>query len=114
MRLFVFTLLFLSSTISFGQSDKVKTAEIKTQIWCDHCNECESCGPRIYFGLKEHKGIKKIDVDAEANTITVKYDERKVTLDQIEEAIAMSGFDANDRKADPKAYDNLDACCKRP
>lgn len=113
MKFIAFILLFFSAVLTYGQSDKVQIAEISTQIWCDHCNECESCGPRIYFNLKELKGIKRVDIDGDGNTITVKYDKDKVTLAQIEEAIAMAGFDANERKADPEAYKALDGCCKK-
>lgn len=32
---------------------------------------------------------------------------------EIRKAITLTGFDADDLKADPKAYASLDGCCKR-
>ena len=41
-------------------------------------------------------------------------DKSKTDLGKIEGAITAAGYDANDKKADPEAYKELDDCCKLP
>ena len=109
-----FLLVFLFVTASFAQKSKpVKTAVIKTVIYCDHCKICESCGGRILKELYNENGVKSTDVDPKANTITVVYDERKITLDIVREKISKLGFDADSIKADQDAVAKLDECCKK-
>lgn len=110
--LLLFSILFCGST--YAQKAKpVKTAVIKTTIYCDHCKICESCGGRILKELYNEAGIKNTSVDSKANTITVTYDERKITLEQVRVKISKLGFDADEVKADPAAVAKLDDCCKK-
>lgn len=105
-------LLFTSQFLA-AQTDPIITTDIKTQIWCDHCQECDDCGRNIFMKVKKNKGIKDVVVNDETNVISVKYDSRKVTLGEIEKSIASAGFKANNVDADPDAYESLDACCKK-
>ncbi len=45
-------------------------------------------------------------------TITVVYNPLKATPEKIETAISKMGYDADEIKADPVAYEKLDECCK--
>lgn len=92
----------------------VKTVVIKTMIYCDHCKSCESCGGRILKELYNENGIKNTSVDSKANTITVVYDSREISIEQIRQKISQMGFDADEVKADPKAVAKLDDCCRKP
>ena len=107
----LFFLLFIS-TVSFSQLAKKETLVVKTSIACDHCMQCESCGANIYNSTLTIPGVKSIDVSPEANTITVIYKTSKTDPDKIRAAIAASGYDADQVKADPSAYIKLDGCCK--
>lgn len=109
----ILALFFIGSTIA-QKTKPVKTAVIKTTIYCDHCKICESCGGRILKELYNEAGIKNTSVDSKANTITVIYDERKITLEQVRIKISKLGFDADAVKADPDAVAKLDDCCKKP
>lgn len=109
----ILTLLFVGSAVA-QKSKPVKTVIIKTTIYCDHCKICESCGGRILKELYNEEGIKNTNVDSKANTISVTYDERKITLEKVREMISKLGFDADDVKADSKAVEKLDDCCKKP
>lgn len=109
----ILTLLFAGS-LSAQKAKPVKTAVIKTTIYCDHCKECESCGGKILKELYNENGVKNTSVDPKANTITVVYDERKITLEQLRKKISGLGFDADDVKASPTAVAKLDDCCKKP
>ncbi len=109
----ILSLLFIGS-VSAQKTKPVKTAVIKTTIYCDHCKVCESCGGRILKELYNEAGVKNTEVNSKANTITVVYDERKITLEQVREKISKLGFDADQVKADPAAVARLDDCCKKP
>ena len=85
---------------------------IKTNIYCDHCKKCESCGDKLQKELFT-KGIKNIALDEKAMTITVTYNPEKITVEKIRERISKLGYDADDVKADTAAYQKLDGCCKK-
>jgi copper chaperone CopZ len=113
------TLALLFALLLFGFADAqkpkpVKTAVIKTKIYCDHCKICESCGGRILKELYNENGVKNTSVDSKANTITVVYDSRKITVETIRTKISKLGFDADDVKADLEAVQKLDDCCRKP
>ena len=107
-----FLLFMFMSVIALAQS-RVDKININASIYCDHCNQCESCGKRLENAVYSLKGIKRVEVDEKNKTVNVVYNPAKVTLEKIREAIAKVGYDADDVKADPSAYAKLDECCKR-
>jgi mercuric ion binding protein len=98
-------------TIS-AQNSKNEKAVIQTKIICDHCKVCETCGQNFQENLYKIKGLKMYELDEKAMTITVFYNGKKTNLDQIRTAITKLGYDADEMKADPEAYEKLDGCCK--
>lgn len=115
---FTKSLLLLASLIfifATGATAKgTETIIIKTKIYCDHCKACESCKPRIDNAIKYLKGVKFSKFDDGAQTITLEYYPKKTTPQALREAIAKTGYDADEVKADPSAYQKLDDCCKKP
>ncbi|MCP1995560.1 heavy-metal-associated domain-containing protein [Flavobacterium sp. HSC-61S13] len=110
---FLSFLFFGLATSSQAQTSKSnEKAIIKTAIYCEHCKECETCGQTFKSTLYKLSGVRQFDIDQEANTITVYYSPKKVSLDQIRQAISKMGYDADDVKADPEVYAKLDGCCK--
>ena len=108
----VFTIFFSAS--AFAQKQKtVETAIIKTAIYCDHCKACETCGPRFEKTLLKEKGIQMVTLDEEAMTIKIVYNTKKTDLNAIKQAISKLGYDADEVRADPVAYEGLDGCCKK-
>lgn len=112
-NLFLTLLLLLTASFAFSQKKSTDTLIVKTTIHCDHCKECESCQPRIENKLSYVKGIVDYQVNTEDQTILVIYKPKKTNPEAIRKAIASSGFDADEVKADPKAVEKLDGCCKR-
>jgi hypothetical protein len=53
-------------------------------------------------------------VDLEKKIGKVVYKAGVINLGVIEKAIAAIGYDANNTLAEPKAYSELDMCCKVP
>ena len=59
------------------------------------------------------KGVKQATVNWDDKTVTVKYSPKKTNPDKIRKAVTMSGYDADELTADPKAYEKLAPCCKK-
>ena len=96
------------SAISNAQNKKSERAVIKTAIYCDHCKACESCGKRFQTEMMKIKGVKMFELNEKEQTITVYYNSKKTNLETIKTNITKFGFDADDLKADPIAYEKLD------
>jgi len=74
--------------------------------------QCGTCEKNISKALDKVKGLKSYSVDIENRKVTVTYDDGKTSVSKIENAISKTGYDANNKKADKKAYDKLNDCCK--
>lgn len=106
-------LLFSFQNINAQNGKKNEKAIIKTAIYCSHCKECETCGKTFQSELMKIKGIRMYEIDDQNMTITVFYNGQKTNLQTIKTAISKLGYDADEIKADPLAYENLDNCCKK-
>ena len=109
--LIILSLPFMVNT-SLAQDSRVETITIKTSIACSHCMACGSCGARIDSHIQEGKGIRKVKINPELNTIEVTYNEQKTTPSEIRNTIAAAGYDADDVKATKSGFSELDGCCK--
>lgn len=109
--IFFLAVLFFASNTASAQKTNQK-AVIKTVLHCDHCKECETCGLKFKTEMLKIKGVKMYELDDKAMTFTVYYNAKKTDLQTIKVAISKLGYDADEVKADPKAYENLDGCCK--
>jgi len=107
----MFFLLLAVATVN-AQTKESGKAEIKVSIECDHCKACETCGLNFKEHMLKIKGVKMYELNEERKTITVYYNTKKTNLQTIKTAISKMGFDADDVKADPQAYEKLDGCCK--
>lgn len=103
--------VFLISNTASAQKTNQK-AVIKTVLNCDHCKECETCGLKFKTEMLKIKGMKMYELDDKAMAFTVYYNAKKTNLQTIKVAISKLGYDADEVKADPKAYESLDGCCK--
>lgn len=85
---------------------------IHTTFYCDHYDQCES-KPALEKEIMLTSGVKSVAIDAKAMTITVKYNPKRTNPEKIRKVISKSGYDADSVKADPKAYEKLDGCCRK-
>lgn len=76
--------------------------------------QCNICKKNIEKAVNKVSGIIDVKVDKNEKVAHINYDKSKTDLSKIENAITMAGYDANDKKADPTAYQDLDDCCKLP
>ena len=101
---FTFSLFFIGATLANNPEEMT----VKSSIVCEMCKET------IEEGLAYEKGIKRVQVDVEANTIYVKYNDKKLTETEIKELISKLGYAADEVKPDKEAYNNLHGCCQKP
>ncbi len=76
--------------------------------------QCNSCASNIEKALQGLEGVKSAKVNLGKKIAAVNFDEGKLKLADLENAIAAAGYDANETKREAAAYDKLDACCKVP
>jgi len=101
-----FAMMFIGmgTTFAGGTAGEVK---IKTSMQCDMCKE------RITKALSFEKGVKEIKVNLETKEVTVMYNPKKTSSEKIRLAISKAGYDADEVKADAKAYNKLPKCCQK-
>ena len=103
--------IFISYSANVQAQSKIKnsniqTVKIKTSAICDMCKET------IEKSLSKEVGVKKSNLDVNSKVCTVQFDNTKTSTEKIKLAISNSGYDADDVKANKKAYDKLSPCCK--
>jgi len=76
--------------------------------------QCSICKKNIEKAVNKVPGTIDVNVDKNEKVAHINFDKTKTDLSRIEKAITMAGYDANEKKADPDAYQNLDDCCKLP
>ncbi|MGY8780168.1 MAG: heavy-metal-associated domain-containing protein [Fidelibacterota bacterium] len=99
----------LTASFLISCSGDTKTAELKLDSM-----QCMSCSLNIEDAIVDLGGVKKVEIDLKRKSGKVTYKASIIDMNAIENAIAAVGYNANDKKADPEAYDKLDLCCKVP
>lgn len=105
MKTLIILFISLIFTVKINAQSTIQTTTIAVKGNCDECKE------RIE-NAADIKGVKTSNWDEEKQAITVTFDSKKVTVEQIETAIAKSGHKTTHQAADIKAYNGLPACCK--
>ncbi|AEH47807.1 copper chaperone CopZ [Parageobacillus thermoglucosidasius] len=54
---------------------------------------CNHCKMAVTNALQELEGVNRVEVHLDKGTVDVDYDETKVSLDQLKEAIEEQGYD---------------------
>jgi copper ion binding protein len=74
--------------------------------------QCDMCVDIIEKAISDVDGVRQVKVNLDKKIATVTYDTAKTTKARIENAITSAGYNANNKKANKKAYDKLAGCCK--
>jgi copper chaperone CopZ len=83
-----------------------KTESVK--VW----GNCGMCKKTIEKSLKGVDGVKAAVWDKKSKLLAVSYDDSKISMKQIEDKVAASGYDTENTKGSDAAYKNLHECCK--
>ena len=109
-------MVFIYSTVSFSaisQEAEVKSTKKIQKIEIQTSAQCTICKDQIEKDMAFEKGVKSVDLDLETKILTVEYRTDKIDPDKLREAVSKIGYDADDVKADLKAYEKLPECCKK-
>ncbi|MBI3512417.1 MAG: heavy-metal-associated domain-containing protein [Bacteroidetes bacterium] len=85
-----------------------QTVKIKTSA------ECDMCKSRIEKEVRAMKGVKSADLDLTTKILTVEYNPKKISPENIRTAISNIGYDADDVKANNRSQKELPKCCHPP
>ena len=72
---------------------------------------CGECKERIE-NAADIKGVKNSIWSEKTHVLSVTYDSKKVSLEQIENAIAKAGHETSSQKANDVSYKALPSCCQ--
>ena len=106
MKYLVFILAFTFAGSMYAQEATAGKATIQTSA------ECGSCKTRLEETLNYTKGVKFAELNLADKKLTVGYNPKKISLDDIRKIISETGYDADKVKANPKSVEKLPACCK--
>ena len=105
---FILLLLFKALNAEPRNYDDIDNAEINLPSIV-----CEKCAKTIENTLINEEGVESIKVKIEIRKAIISFHHLKTSISKLEKAINKAGYDANDKKADKKAYDKLADCCRK-
>ncbi len=100
--------LAVSTIVTVGaqtESKKIGVEEFEVKGVCLMCKERIEDAAML-------KGVVSATWDKDTDMMKVVYRKKKVSSDEIHNAIADSGHDTSLVKADPEKYESLPACCQ--
>ncbi|MDP5229813.1 MAG: cation transporter [Cellulophaga sp.] len=89
-------------------SEKTKGTVTKNVMVAGNCGMCEA---RISKAAKSVAGVSEISWNKDTKMMKVSFDVEITTLSEIEMAIAKSGHDTKNQKAQTATYNDLPPCC---
>jgi len=101
-----FNLLLLISFIQVAYAQKKAEIVIQTSAQCRMCKE------RLEKALAYEKGVYSSNLDLKTKKIHIIYNPKKTNPERLRLVISKQGYQADDIKPDPFAYEQLPECCK--
>ena len=94
MRKF-FLMMVIAMTATIATAKDIRTLIVTTTPQM-HCQKCEN---RVKTNLKDVKGVKSVETSVADQTVTIQYDAKKTSEEQLIKAF--EGFKMNARKLAP-------------
>jgi copper chaperone CopZ len=107
----IITLCFFSSC-SQQQNQTQEQPKVESAAIAVNTVVCDMCSKTITDAVKKIDGVNSISVDVEKKIATVEFISTKTNLASLEKSITDAGYNANDKKRNPDAYEHLPGCCK--
>jgi copper chaperone CopZ len=73
---------------------------------------CGMCKRTIESALSKVAAVQYADWNVGNKMLTVSYDEKAISIDDIKAKVAEAGYDSDTHRATDEAYNNLHGCCK--
>ncbi len=105
MKTLIILFIVLIFTLKIQAQSTIITSTLSVKGNCGECKE------RIE-NAADIKGVKSATWDENTHIAQITYDTKKVSLNNIEMAIAKAGYETENIKADTSAYKKLPQCCK--
>lgn len=105
-KYFLTLMVAVFSMTLFAQKSENKTIVIQTNA------VCETCEKLFAEKVPYFKGVTDYSFDLKTAKMTVTYNPKKTTPEEIRKGVSDLGYNADDVKADAKAREKLPACCK--
>ncbi len=102
----VFIFLIFLGLEAFPQN--IDTLKITTSAQCGMCKET------IEKAMAYERGVTWSELDLSDKVLSVVYKTKRTDAEKIRKAVSDTGYDADNVKADERAYSKLPACCKKP
>lgn len=96
--------MFLIGTMTLFAG--TKTEKIKVN------GNCNMCKATIEKAAKSVNGVSKAEWNKETKVMTLEFDSDKTATQNVENAIALTGYDTQSKKATDASYAKLPGCCK--
>ena len=112
MKSRIFALLVIGAIgmagwVGCASKSEATTVEVKLSTM-----QCSMCSNTVEKALKKVDGVQNVEVNLDAKTAKVTFDDKVTNISALEQAVVKTGYAANDKKADSDAYAQLPSCCK--
>ena len=100
------SLAIISASSNEVLAQKVETVTVQTNAICGMCKKT------IETALYALPGIRYAELNMDDKIVTAKFKSDKLSADDIRQAIANAGYNADELKADKESREKLPYCCK--
>ena len=108
MKTILISILVLLPVVGMAQEQPSKNQSSQVEVF----GNCQMCKSRIEKAALEVSGVKYAQWDIPSGNLKLIYNARKTHIDTVQVAVAVSGHDTRDYKADSAVYDKLPMCCQ--
>ncbi len=98
--------------IAFVMIVQLLSGQNKAEVTIQTSAECSMCKERIEKALAYEKGVYSSNLDLSTKKVHIVYNPKKTSPEKLRITLSKLGYQADDLKADPFAYEKLPECCK--
>ncbi len=111
-RIMILMFAVVLGMTAMAQSSKTASTTTIQKVVIQTNGVCEKCEALFKDNVPFFKGVKDYEYDAKTSKMTITYDSKKTSPDQLRQQISKLGYNADNVKADPAARAKLPACCQ--
>lgn len=108
MKTLIISLLMTFPFLGTAQDLPSKNQSSSVEVY----GNCSMCKSRIEKAALEVSGVKYANWNIQSGDLQLIYNARKTHVDSVQAAVAVSGHDTRDVKADSLVYEELPFCCQ--
>ncbi len=86
--------LVMATMLAIFPAVSQKSKQNRETVVFNVAMDCHSCQQKIEKNIAFEKGVKALDVSLQKQTVQVTYDTRRTTVEKLQEAIKMLGYEA--------------------